>query len=69
MNAQPDAGPLPDLQLIVAWRDGDEAAAAELVRRHTGAVARFLHSSGADRDAVGRLKARARKPWIMRDKK
>ncbi|MGH7590813.1 MAG: RNA polymerase sigma factor [Gemmatimonadales bacterium] len=48
MNAQPDAGPPPDVNLIVAWRDGDEAAAAELVRRHTGPVARFLHSSGAD---------------------
>ncbi|MGB7211799.1 MAG: sigma-70 family RNA polymerase sigma factor [Gemmatimonadales bacterium] len=55
MNAQPDAGSPSDVELIAAWRVGDEAAAAELVRRHTSAVARFLHSSGADSDELDDL--------------
>ncbi|MEE8193446.1 MAG: sigma factor, partial [Gemmatimonadales bacterium] len=43
-------GPADDAQLIAAWRAGDEAAAAELVRRHTPALARFLAASGARED-------------------
>jgi RNA polymerase sigma-70 factor (ECF subfamily) len=42
----PDASP-SDADLIAAWRRGDEAAAAELVRRHAHAVARFLSAAGA----------------------
>jgi RNA polymerase sigma-70 factor (ECF subfamily) len=37
----------PDPALIAAWRDGDEQAAAELVRRHAQALARFLAAAGA----------------------
>ena len=40
----------PDAALIAAWRSGDEQAAAELVRRHARALARFLAGAGA-RDA------------------
>ena len=39
-----------DDELISGWRRGDELAAAELVRRHTPAVARFLAASGARDD-------------------
>jgi RNA polymerase sigma-70 factor (ECF subfamily) len=42
--------PVPDGELIEAWRRGDEAAAAELVRRHAQAVARFLSAAGAGDD-------------------
>lgn len=45
----PDASP-SDAELIDAWRRGDEAAAAELVRRHARAVARFLGAAGARDD-------------------
>ncbi|MFQ6046758.1 MAG: RNA polymerase sigma factor [Gemmatimonadales bacterium] len=49
------SGPEPatapsDRELIARWRDGDERAAAELVRRHTPAVARFLAAQGARQD-------------------
>jgi RNA polymerase sigma-70 factor (ECF subfamily) len=48
------ANPLPDdasdAQLIEAWRQGDESAAAELVRRHARPVARFLAAAGAGDD-------------------
>ncbi|MDH4132119.1 MAG: RNA polymerase sigma factor [Gemmatimonadota bacterium] len=37
-----------DVDLIRAYRDGDEASAAVLVRRHTAALARFLGGAGAD---------------------
>src|ERR1700740_3117069 len=37
----------PDAALIAAWRGGDEQAAAELVRRHARALARFLAGAGA----------------------
>ncbi len=40
----------PDGDLIEAWRDGDEAAAAALVRRHAAPLARFLAAAGADED-------------------
>jgi RNA polymerase sigma-70 factor (ECF subfamily) len=44
----PDAGPDPtDADLVTGWRNGDEAAAAELVRRHARSVARFLAAAGA----------------------
>src|SRR3990170_2172211 len=36
-----------DPELIERWRRGDELAAAELVRRHARAVARFLGAAGA----------------------
>src|ERR1051325_5154416 len=39
-----------DADLIAAWRSGDESAAAELVRRHATAVARFLGAAGAGDD-------------------
>jgi RNA polymerase sigma-70 factor (ECF subfamily) len=42
--------PLPeptDQALVAAYRQGDQRAAAELVRRHGPAVGRFLYSSGA----------------------
>jgi RNA polymerase sigma-70 factor (ECF subfamily) len=45
----PDTAP-SDAELIEAWRRGDEAAAAELVRRHARAVARYLSASGAGDD-------------------
>ena len=34
--------PRADGELIAGWREGDERAAAELVRRHTPAVSRFV---------------------------
>lgn len=47
----PDAQPSPsDAELIAAWRTGDEQAAAELVRRHTRALAGFLAAAGARED-------------------
>jgi RNA polymerase sigma-70 factor, ECF subfamily len=45
----PDISP-SDAELIAAWRRGEEAAAAELVRRHARAVARFLGAAGAADD-------------------
>lgn len=44
---QPVAAMPPDAALIAAWQGGDEQAAAELVRRHARALARFLAGSGA----------------------
>ena len=38
---------LTDFDLVAAYRQGDERAATELVRRHAGAIGRFLYSSGA----------------------
>ncbi|UCG85543.1 MAG: sigma-70 family RNA polymerase sigma factor [Gemmatimonadota bacterium] len=47
----PEASQAPtDAELIEAWRGGDEAAATDLVRRHTNAVARFLVAAGAGED-------------------
>jgi RNA polymerase sigma-70 factor (ECF subfamily) len=48
--SDPTSQPLADHALVAAYRNGDERAATELVRRHAGAVGRFLYSSGA---AVG----------------
>jgi len=47
--------PPTDAFLAAAWRAGDEGAAAEIVRRHAGAVARFLYSAGAGRSDVDDL--------------
>jgi len=44
--AAPGAPPT-DAALIAAWQGGDEQAAAELVRRHARALARFLAGGGA----------------------
>jgi len=46
---QPDslAASPDDAALIAAWRQGDEQAATELVRRHARALARFLAAAGA----------------------
>ena len=34
---------LTDFDLVAAYRQGDERAATELVRRHAGAIGRFLY--------------------------
>jgi RNA polymerase sigma-70 factor, ECF subfamily len=39
-----------DPALVTAYRNGDEQAAAELVRRHSTALGRFLYSLGANED-------------------
>jgi len=46
---EPHAAP-DDAALIAAWRGGDEAAAALLVRRHARAVAGYLAAAGAGED-------------------
>lgn len=38
----------PDPALVAAYRNGDERAAAELVRRHAKTLGRFLYSLGAE---------------------
>src|SRR5258705_399150 len=45
--AEPVAADPTDAALIAAWRGGDEPAAAQLVRRHARALARFLAGAGA----------------------
>src|SRR3989449_1672331 len=45
--AEPVAAVPTDAVLIAAWQGGDEPAAAELVRRHARALARFLAGAGA----------------------
>jgi len=45
--AEPVAAVPTDAVLIAAWHGGDEPAAAELVRRHARALARFLAGAGA----------------------
>ena len=55
MVAMRPSEPLTDASLAAAWRAGDEGAAAEIVRRHAGAIARFLYSSGAGRSDVDDL--------------
>jgi RNA polymerase sigma-70 factor (ECF subfamily) len=45
--AEPVAAAPTDPALIAAWLGGDEQAAAELVRRHARALARFLSGAGA----------------------
>jgi len=52
LPAEPLAAVPTDAALIAAWQGGDEQAAAELVRRHARALARFLGTgaSGGDTD-------------------
>lgn len=45
--AQPEPVAATDAALIARWQRGDEQAAAELVRRHARALARFLAGGGA----------------------
>ena len=45
--AEPVTAVPTDAALIAAWQAGDEQAAAELVRRHTRPLARFLAGAGA----------------------
>ena len=47
MNATLERETQSDAALVAAYRAGSEAAAAELVRRHTAPLGRFLYSSGA----------------------
>lgn len=47
MSAPPTPDPPTDAALAAAYRRGDQRAATELVRRHGGALGRFLYSSGA----------------------
>jgi RNA polymerase sigma-70 factor (ECF subfamily) len=44
----PDSKTDPDL--VAAYRNGDERAAAHLVERHAAALGRFLYSLGAEHD-------------------
>src|SRR2546429_3317868 len=45
--AEPSAAVPMEAAWVAAWRGGDEPAAAELVRRHARALARFLAGAGA----------------------
>ena len=47
LQPEPTPASVDDAALIAAWRQGDEQAATELVRRHAKAVARFLAAAGA----------------------
>ena len=51
-NREDDAA--VDAALIDRWKRGDQRAAAEIVKRHAGALARFAASSG-ERDEVDEL--------------
>src|SRR5260370_42006469 len=51
----PAAAPPTDRALIAAWQGGDGRAAAELVRRHTRALARLLAGAGAPEAEVDDL--------------
>src|SRR3989475_10960015 len=53
--AEPVAAVPTDAALIAAWHGGDEPAAAELVRRHARALARFLGGAGALAAGAGDL--------------
>lgn len=55
MAAMTPSEPSSDAALARACQSGDEGAAAEIVRRHAGAVARFLYSAGAGRSDVDDL--------------
>jgi len=44
-----------DVDLVRAYRNGDERSAAQLVRRHAAALARFLAGMGADSGDVDDL--------------
>lgn len=45
----------PDLELVAAWRRGDELAAAQLVHRHAASLGRFLAGAGAPSGEVDDL--------------
>ena len=47
MHALSEDSPRSDAALVAAYRVGDEAAAAELVTRHGGALGRYLYAAGA----------------------
>lgn len=47
MAAMSERDPLTDAELVARYRSGEERAAAELVNRHSHALARFLHGAGA----------------------
>jgi len=49
------AAPPADAALIAAWQEGDEQSAAELVRRHAKALARYLVGAGASESDVDDL--------------
>src|ERR1019366_10200246 len=51
-NREDDAA--VDAALIDRWKRGDQRAAAEIVKRHAGALARFAASSG-EREEVDEL--------------
>jgi RNA polymerase sigma-70 factor (ECF subfamily) len=55
MSAPQTPDPPTDAALAAAYQRGDERAATELVRRHAGAVGRFLYSSGAAQGEVDDL--------------
>jgi len=50
MSATPTPDPPTDAALAAAYQRGSQQAATELVRRHAGALARFLYASGATAD-------------------
>jgi RNA polymerase sigma-70 factor (ECF subfamily) len=52
MTLPQPAGDPSDADLARAWLAGDEGAATNLVRRHAGALGRFLYGAGAPADAV-----------------
>jgi len=52
-SIRPDSTTDPDL--VAAYREGDERAATELVRRHVKALGRFLYSMGAEQDDLDDL--------------
>ena len=47
MCAMSGASSRSDAALVAAYRSGDQAAAAELVNRHCGALGRYLYGAGA----------------------
>jgi RNA polymerase sigma-70 factor, ECF subfamily len=49
MTAPSPALEPPDASLVAAYREGDERAAAELVRRHSAPLSRYLYGVGAPR--------------------
>ena len=48
MHPLSEESPRSDPVLVAAFQSGDEAAATELVRRHAGALGRYLYGVGAD---------------------
>ena len=49
-SSKPDS--TSDPALVAAYRGGDERAAAELIRRHSVALGRFLNSLGAEHEEL-----------------